>query len=67
MKRVVNKLRSQDHTEKDLLKHEQDREPRALPRLSLNPAVTDLFAFKYEDIILENYDPHPAIKAQVAV
>jgi thymidylate synthase len=43
------------------------REPRALPRLSLNPAVRDLFAFKYEDIILEHYDPHPAIKAQVAV
>jgi thymidylate synthase len=43
------------------------REPRALPHLALNPAVKDLFAFKYEDISLENYDPHPAIKAQVAV
>lgn len=43
------------------------REPKALPRLVLNPAVTDLFAFKYEDIGLENYDPHPAIKAPVAV
>ncbi len=43
------------------------REPKPLPRLILNPAVTDLFAFKYEDITLEAYDPHPAIKAQVAV
>lgn len=43
------------------------REPKPLPRLTLNPAVTDLFAFKYEDITLEAYDPHPAIKAPVAV
>jgi thymidylate synthase len=43
------------------------RSPRALPRLKLNPAVTDLFAFRYEDIAIEGYDPHPAIKAAVAV
>jgi thymidylate synthase len=43
------------------------REPRALPRMRLNPAVTDLFAFKYEDFTLEGYDPHPGIKAPVAV
>jgi thymidylate synthase len=43
------------------------REPKAAPTLKLNPAVTDLFAFKYEDIELLNYDPHPAIKAPVAV
>jgi thymidylate synthase len=43
------------------------REPRPLPTLKLNPAVTDLFAFKYEDITLEAYDPHPGIKAPVAV
>ena len=43
------------------------REPRRLPVMKLNPAVTDLFAFKYEDFTLEGYDPHPAIKAPVAV
>jgi thymidylate synthase len=43
------------------------REPRALPVLRLNPAVTDLFAFGYEDIVIEGYEPHPAIKAPVAV
>lgn len=43
------------------------RETRPLPRLILNPAVTDLFAFKYEDITIEGYDPHPAIKAPVAI
>jgi thymidylate synthase len=43
------------------------REPRATPRMRLNPAVTDLFAFAYEDFTLEGYDPHPAIKAPVAI
>jgi thymidylate synthase len=43
------------------------RSPRALPRLQLNPEVTDLFAFRFEDIHIEDYDPHPAIKAPVAV
>jgi len=43
------------------------RKPRPLPQLKLNPDVTDLFAFRYEDIAIENYDPHPLIKAAVAV
>ncbi len=43
------------------------REPRPLPTMRLNPAVDDLFAFRYEDFTLEGYDPHPAIKAPVAV
>ena len=43
------------------------REPRALPTLRLNPEVKDLFAFGYDDIVIDGYDPHPAIKAPVAV
>jgi thymidylate synthase len=43
------------------------RLPKLLPSLRLNPNVTDLFAFKYEDIGLIGYEPHPAIKAEVAV
>jgi thymidylate synthase len=44
-----------------------EREPRPLPRMTLNPAVTSLFDFRYEDFTLSGYEPHPAIKAPVAV
>jgi len=43
------------------------RQPRPLPTMKINPAVTSLFDFVYEDFELVDYDPHPAIKAPVAV
>ncbi len=43
------------------------RAPRPLPTMRLNAAVKDIFAFRYEDFTLENYDPYPHIKAEVAV
>ncbi|WP_415063284.1 thymidylate synthase [Bdellovibrio sp.] len=43
------------------------RDFRPLPQLKLNPNIKDLFAFTYEDIEIVGYDPHPAIKAEVAV
>ena len=51
----------------DQAREQLSRTPRALPVMKLNPAVKDIFAFRYEDFTLENYDPHPAIKAPVAV
>jgi thymidylate synthase len=44
-----------------------ERQPRPLPRLRLSPEVLDLFAFRYEDLALGGYDPHPHIAAPVAV
>lgn len=43
------------------------REPRKLPKMVINPEVKDIFGFKYEDFSLEDYDPHPHIKAEVSV
>jgi thymidylate synthase len=49
------------------VKLQLSREPRKLPRMNLNPGVTDIFAFKYGDFELTDYDPHPHIAGQVAV
>jgi len=43
------------------------RAPRALPQMRVNPAVKDIFAFRYEDLTIEGYDAHPHIKAAVSV
>jgi thymidylate synthase len=51
----------------DQVKLQLSRDFRAPPTLHLNPAVTDIFAFKYEDFTVEGYDPHPGIKAPVAI
>lgn len=44
-----------------------EREPRPLPRMLINPAVGDIFSFKFEDFELEGYDPYPGIKAPIAI
>jgi thymidylate synthase len=51
----------------DQAREQLSRAPRPLPKMTLNPAVTDLFAFRYEDFTLSGYEPWPHIKAPVAV
>ena len=49
------------------VREQLSREPRQLPVMRINPEVRSLFDFKYEDFILENYNPHPQINGVVAV
>ena len=49
------------------VRRQLDRDPRPLPQMKLNPDVSNIFDFKYEDFTLINYDPHPAIKGLVSV
>lgn len=55
------------HNHFEQVRLQLSREPYALPRLRLNPEVKDLFAFRYEDIEIQNYQCHPTIKGDVAV
>jgi hypothetical protein len=50
-----------------LAREQLAREPRALPVMTLNPAVEDIFAFRFADFTLSGYNPHPHIKAPVAI
>lgn len=49
------------------VKTQLSREPRKLPRMEINPAIKDIFAFTYNDFTLTEYNPHPHIKGQIAV
>ena len=55
------------HNHLEQVREQLSREPRALPRMTLNKDVKDIFDFDYDDFMLTDYNPHPHIKAQVSV
>lgn len=52
---------------KDQVELQLSREPKKLPKMNINKNVKDIFQFKYEDFVLDGYDPHPGIKAPIAI
>lgn len=55
------------HNHFDQAREQLERDPRPLPRLTINPDKTDIFEFAFEDFMITGYDPHPRIKAEIAV
>jgi thymidylate synthase len=55
------------HNHIEQVRRQLERDPRPLPALRLNPEVTDIFGFRFEDVAFEAYDPHPPIRAEISV
>ena len=55
------------HNHFEQVRLQLSREPRPLPRLTINPDKRDIFDFEFEDFMITGYDPHPSIKAEIAV
>ena len=65
---ILSRIDQLDRVVREIKTNRQrHRTPRFRPTLRLNPEVRDLFAFRFEDITLEGYNPHPHIKARVSV
>ena len=63
--RTTGEIPLKNHFEQ--VEKQLSRDPRPLPQIKINPIVRDIFEFKYEDFFISDYDPHPGIKAEVAV